>query len=72
MVYDSMKQARIAARIGERKHGGSWDSYLCKKCNGYHIGHRVGANPDPYTVALRAKARAKPNVEPILRKRRLD
>lgn len=72
ITYDSIKPTRVASKNMERRHGGRFNPYYCGLCQGWHTGHTLERNPSPYTIAKRALAKARPNFEPILRKRHLD
>lgn len=73
-TYQSAKEARIVLRNLKRYRGrdyyhGNMNVYHCPEHRGYHFGHTPGENPHPYEKAIRVMAKAKPNIEPIVRKR---
>lgn len=39
-----LEAAEHAVKVMERKYGGTFNSYFCMLCGGYHVGHRVGSN----------------------------
>ncbi len=72
-TYQSAKEARTAfgnlKRYVGHKYTGNINVYFCSEHAGYHFGHTPKENPGPYEVARRAFAKAKQNIEPIVRRR---
>jgi len=71
IVYNTRKEAAMAlgSLSKKQKTVGHLNVYWCKEDAGYHFGHNSDDNSYPFAKAQRLLALAKPNIEPIIRKR---